>query len=258
MSEQILCIIPALNEANSIGRTLASLDKDLVEPLVVVNGSSDATEPVVRSYGLTPLVLPEAGKLPAIQEGLRYIGRRALDPILLTDADSVPRYPHLWPNVMVAALDPEGASVVAGRSGIIDAHPLVTFVRNFRLRQVAHETASTDEMMPVGYNMAIRLSDEKVLESVLALPHVWPGEDRLLAETIVNAGGNGRQLASKESTVLASARYHTSLLYRVLHGRQSAVDLAEEGYKTRRASSAEFSYWGGVLEPYATVRKVVT
>lgn len=72
-------IIAAYNEAELIGKCLSHLDRDQVEPIVSVNGSTDATAEIARGFGVKVLDRPEQGKLPAIQDALKLLGRTAIN-----------------------------------------------------------------------------------------------------------------------------------------------------------------------------------
>ena len=82
------CVIPALNEAASIGRVLELLPRPLVRRAVVSdNGSVDGTADVARAHGALVVSEPERGYGAAC---LRGIGALELDPpdvVLFLDGD---------------------------------------------------------------------------------------------------------------------------------------------------------------------------
>ncbi len=115
-------VIPAYNEAASIGPTLAALagqtDRDLT--LVVVdNASTDTTADVVREFARTapfPVAVipePERGAGTAADTGFRYAIAGGAALLLRTDADSVPA-PD-WVAAARAALA-RGIEMACGRS----------------------------------------------------------------------------------------------------------------------------------------------
>ena len=84
---QVACLIPAYNEATSIGSVLeAVLDHPLIDELLVIDdGSTDATAEIARGLGVRVLTTAgNRGKTRALAEGLRATraGR-----VLLLDAD---------------------------------------------------------------------------------------------------------------------------------------------------------------------------
>ncbi len=84
-------IIAAFNEERYIGGTLQALPAAEVEPIVAVNGSTDSTAEIARSFGATTLEFEDQGKLPAQQAALRYLGDRALEPVLFFGRRQLPK-----------------------------------------------------------------------------------------------------------------------------------------------------------------------
>ena len=89
-------IIPAYNEELNIKTTLDSLPADLVEPYVMVNGSTDKTAQIAELTGAKVFNLIEQGRLPAVQYGLRQLGKLALEPLFMIDADTRLQFPNRW------------------------------------------------------------------------------------------------------------------------------------------------------------------
>lgn len=197
-------LIPAFNEERNIAKTLNSLPADLVSPLVVVNGSSDRTAEIARSYGVEVLETERRGKMPAIQLALKEMGARALEPLLLIDADTRPLFPRLWANGMTAALHPENSTPaeisapVWFTSNELDpkSTPLSAVARSL-YRQIhggiarVHPTA---EPAYYGPNQGLKIANEEALEAVLAVGHIWPKEDVATADAIRESGGTFTQL----------------------------------------------------------------
>lgn len=74
-------VIPAFNEAASLGRLLPRIPKDLCDLVVVVNdGSTDETSNVCRDLGATVIDRPvRGGPGPAIRDGLDYLRSEGFD-----------------------------------------------------------------------------------------------------------------------------------------------------------------------------------
>ncbi|MFN8394535.1 MAG: glycosyltransferase family 2 protein [Bacteroidia bacterium] len=73
MQERILVIIPAFNEAESIGKVVRDIPADLVREVVVVNNNStDATEENARAAGATVLRENQKGYGHACLCGIAY------------------------------------------------------------------------------------------------------------------------------------------------------------------------------------------
>ena len=80
-------IIPALNEAESIGRLLAQIPASLFLQIIVVdNGSRDATAEVARAAGAYVVMEPRRGYGQACQTGLAHV-RPEIAGIAFIDAD---------------------------------------------------------------------------------------------------------------------------------------------------------------------------
>ncbi len=73
MKQNILVIIPAFNEQDSIGRVLVDIPADIVQEIVVVNNNStDETEMIAMSYGATVLSEDKKGYGYACLKGIEY------------------------------------------------------------------------------------------------------------------------------------------------------------------------------------------
>jgi glycosyltransferase involved in cell wall biosynthesis len=86
---KIIAIIPAFNEAKTLGGVLSVLVRvPVIEEIIVVNdGSTDTTGEVARQYSVRLVSLPEnRGKGGAIKAGL---DRSRADVILFLDADLI-------------------------------------------------------------------------------------------------------------------------------------------------------------------------
>lgn len=82
------CVVPAMNEAPTIGPVLVALcEADCLDKVIVVSdGSSDETCAIARSFGCVTAICLDRnrGKGEAIREGLRHTDAGA---VMLADAD---------------------------------------------------------------------------------------------------------------------------------------------------------------------------
>jgi glycosyltransferase involved in cell wall biosynthesis len=86
----IIVLIPAYNEENSIGKVLADIPKDLVREVVVINNNSnDATELNAENGGATVLRENKQGYGFACLKGMDYVRNlsKAPDIVVFMDAD---------------------------------------------------------------------------------------------------------------------------------------------------------------------------
>jgi hypothetical protein len=119
---RVLVIVPAYNEAATVGAVLDALRQQTpdYDVLVVDDGSTDATAEVVRNAGTAALVsMPlNVGIGGAIQTGYKYALRRGYEVAVQCDADGqhpVEEIPRL-----VARLEDGTADVIIGSRYVAD------------------------------------------------------------------------------------------------------------------------------------------
>lgn len=84
----VLVIIPAFNEARSIGRVIGDIPSDLVDEVVVVNNAStDETERNARAAGATVVTEPKRGYGNACLRGIAYAKSRQPNIVVFLDGD---------------------------------------------------------------------------------------------------------------------------------------------------------------------------
>lgn len=80
-------IIPALNEAESVGQVIAAVPSGLLAQIIVVdNGSQDATAAVARAAGAQVVVEPRRGYGQACQTGIAQLHPQTV-AVVFMDAD---------------------------------------------------------------------------------------------------------------------------------------------------------------------------
>ena len=251
MPERYPVIIAAFNEEERIGRTLSHLSPDIYHPIVTVNGSIDGTADVAKQFkGVTVLERKEQGKLPAIQDALHYLGKSALGNVLYVDADSYPVSPN-WGARMTASLQRgDHPSVVGGLTAFTDGNIIEDTLRSRRRIGEAHQAQSNQNLSAFsGSNMATHFGNTTMLDEILALPHIWPGEDRAIAYAITKHRGDISYALHREATVKVSSRFYPSIATRIVKGRDVAVKLRVDNYRERAAPSAMFEFGEGDLVP---------
>lgn len=88
MKPVIYVIIPAFNEARSIGKVVAEIPADLVTEVIVVNNAStDDTAAAARQAGATVLDEPRAGYGNACLRGIAYCERSVPPPEIIVFLD---------------------------------------------------------------------------------------------------------------------------------------------------------------------------
>lgn len=109
-------IIPAQNEAGSIGHVLAEVPPMVREVVVVDNDSSDGTAEVARNAGATVVAEPRRGYGYACLAGLNYVAKKSNPPhiIVFMDGD-YSDYPGELPKIVAPILEQRAELVIGAR-----------------------------------------------------------------------------------------------------------------------------------------------
>ena len=233
-------LIAARNEENFLPRTLDSLPTN-VEPIVVTNGCTDQTIDVAHSAGVTVLENDIEGKLPAIQTGLRYLGERALDPLLILDSDTRP-LSNQWANVMHKSVASHNdLPRIAGGLVFFSDHidPVSSIVYSIKPVFDARKVGASHIR---GANMALSFRNKRLLDQVLAMPNYWPGEEAAIVDAFLEAKGEIMQVWNPLAVVLTDGARLTSIAARFLRGANFTHNHFVDSYKKDAPSNA-ISYW---------------
>lgn len=112
----IKVIIPAINEADSIGKVVSELPSHVTEIIVVDNGSEDETVANARGAGATVLTENRKGYGYACLKGLEYVAKQSKQPdiIVFIDGD-YSDYPEELDKVVAPILENDMDFVVGAR-----------------------------------------------------------------------------------------------------------------------------------------------
>lgn len=231
-------IIPAFNEEFRLGHTLEALPSDLVEPIVAVNGTTDHTVQIAESFGAQVLEIAQQGKMLAIQHALGSLGARALEPILLLDADARPIFPQKWHAHMLRTVAfPEVPTVVGGPvwyTGAVLGEALLRSVYRAGRTVARPKDGNAEAAIQFGPNMAISIKNKKVLDRVMSIPNYWPGEDKALATAVSEQGGVYRDIIHLYTmTWNPTSVSAISLKDRLRLGREETLKVVEQRYIDR-------------------------
>ncbi|MGC6421241.1 MAG: glycosyltransferase family 2 protein [Flavobacteriaceae bacterium] len=86
-SHTLAVVIPAFNEAASIGKVIANIPATVSKIVVVDNGSTDATATQAKAAGATVLHEPRKGYGHACLKGLAYLSASPPDIVVFLDGD---------------------------------------------------------------------------------------------------------------------------------------------------------------------------
>jgi glycosyltransferase involved in cell wall biosynthesis len=88
VAPRIVAVIPVLNEAGAIGPTVASLPRDIVDAVIVVDGGSrDGTADEARAAGAEVMIEPRPGYGRACALGAAHAGTLGAGVVLFLDGD---------------------------------------------------------------------------------------------------------------------------------------------------------------------------
>lgn len=114
----IVVIIPAFNEENSVGKVVRDIPQGLVRETVVVNNAStDQTRIAATQAGATVLDQPAKGYGNACLKGMEYVASMTHKPdiVVFIDAD-YSDYPEEMPDVIAPILVGEADMVIGSRA----------------------------------------------------------------------------------------------------------------------------------------------
>jgi len=231
---EIPIIIAARNEELHIGSTLDALSRQDsgVEPVIVVNGSTDATADIARQAGAR-VIESDEGKMIAIQAGLRHLGKKSLGPLLILDSDSRPMFKG-WSSRLTGELTQlpvENPAIVWGPyifNGEIN--PVLGLVLSATSMQVSWADRNSSSPRTVrGGNTGLRL-DMQTLERLLSLENYWPREDVAIFDTLKEGGGNKKVVFHPEAWVKSSGHRATTALKRIIKERRDPNAVYDELY----------------------------
>jgi glycosyltransferase involved in cell wall biosynthesis len=116
--QNIIVIIPAFNEENSVGKVIADIPKDIVNEVIVVNNNSnDLTSLNAFNAGATVVDEPNQGYGNACLKGLAYLKelKNKPDIVIFLDAD-YSDYPEEIAQLIIPILNQDYDMVIGSRA----------------------------------------------------------------------------------------------------------------------------------------------
>jgi glycosyltransferase involved in cell wall biosynthesis len=132
MNPIIDVIIPAYNEAASIGLVIADIPKLVREVIVVSNNSTDETEAIATFAGATVLREPQRGYGYACLKGMEYISGKMVAPniVVFLDGD-YSDYPEQLSQLIAPILEKDIDFVIGARVKRLREDGSMTFPQQF-------------------------------------------------------------------------------------------------------------------------------
>ena len=135
--QNVIVVVPALNEAASIADVLQSLEEHGYTTVVVSDGSVDATAAIARDCGVAVLDLAiNLGVGGALRAGFQYACRHGYEAVVQIDADGQHPVDHI-DDLIFAANDLHSDMVVGSRFANGSATMRVSGVRRLTMRVLA-------------------------------------------------------------------------------------------------------------------------
>ena len=136
-TQNVLIVVPALNEAPSIGEVLRSLEEHRYTTVVVSDGSVDATAEIARASGVAVLELAiNLGVGGALRAGFLFACRHGYEAVIQVDADGQHPVSHI-DKLITAANDLNADMVVGSRFADGSSSMSVNSVRRITMRVLA-------------------------------------------------------------------------------------------------------------------------
>ena len=185
---KLIIQIPCYNEAETLPATVAALPKslpniDVIETLVIDNGSTDGTADVAREIGVTHIVeLPMKGLAGAFRAGLDACLELGADIIVNTDADN---------QYFAGDIQHLVAPVLAGQADLVLGDRGVANHKNFSpVKRVLQKLGSRVLGFAAGIEITDATSGFRALSRETALRTLVLGQYTYTLETLIQAGAN--------------------------------------------------------------------
>lgn len=114
MNLKTTVIIPAYNEANSIGKVLNEIPSFIYRTVVVNNGSTDDTQKIAEEHGAIVIDQPELGYGNACLSGVNHLRTSPPDIVVFIDAD-YSDYPDQMTRLVKPIIEDKADFVVGAR-----------------------------------------------------------------------------------------------------------------------------------------------
>ena len=183
----------------------------------------------------TPVIIPAYNEAERIGASLRGLDHAKVEPFVVVNGEQgrTETYAEAARYTSNVFLNPEQGKLPAVQLAL----------RNARRLLFVHQHKS-DYVGVIGSNISVNFAgNDDIIDEVLAMPHIWPGEDKYLIQKVSeNSLERYTQLTSFGSAVVASARYLPPLTDRFTGSRAERKEKSAQDYKDRRAIGATHYY----------------
>ena len=185
----VLILVPAFNEAGSIGKTLRGLSDVGLDVVIIDDGSTDDTAKIAREVGLVVLQLPiNLGVGGALRTGFQYACNHGYSAVIQVDADG--QHPVNEIEDLIREANTYGGHMVIGsRFRSNSATMKVSRIRRLPMRVLARSASVATGVTITDATSGFRLIQQPLLrEFARSFPAYYLGDTY---EAIVSAGRAG-------------------------------------------------------------------
>ena len=188
----VLVLIPALNEQESVGTVISSLKTRGYRVILISDGSTDGTAEIGRSHGVPVLDLPiNLGVGGALRAGFKYACRNGYQAVVQVDADG--QHPEDEISNLIRATNDTGAHMVIGSRFIGDGSSMkVTGIRRLAMWILARSASGAANGRITDSTSGFRLIREPLLEQFsMKFANNYLGDTY---ESVISAGRAGYRI----------------------------------------------------------------
>jgi hypothetical protein len=215
-----IALVPAFNEARSVGSVVVALRSEGLHAIVIDDGSTDETSSIARSAGATVVTLPaNLGVGGALRAGIRLALRSGYSQVVQCDADGQHPASEVLALIQAQKMDPRDL-LIGSRFTVAGARRREGFVRWTAMSLLAR-LASRSAGVPISdATSGLRVIRRPLLDQLATkLPRHYLGDT---FEVILAAGRAGYSIGEHPVQMADRA-----------HGDSSASPLAALGLTLR-------------------------
>jgi glycosyltransferase involved in cell wall biosynthesis len=185
----VLIMVPAFNEQDSVGKVLDQLSRCHFEYLLISDGSSDRTAKLGRARGARVLELPiNLGVGGALRAGFKFAQRNGYQAVVQIDADG--QHPIDEIENLIRAANEHDAHMVIGSRFLMDEMTMeVSHMRRLAMRILSRSATSATGTKITDSTSGFRLIQEPLLgEFARQFANNYLGDTY---EAVISAGRGG-------------------------------------------------------------------
>ena len=184
--DNVLVLVPALNEEGSVGAVLENLIRHNFHVLLISDGSTDATADIGRRIGVSVLELPiNLGVGGALRAGFKFAERKRYEAIVQVDADG--QHPSEEIENLIATANLANAHMVIGSRFLSETATL----RVSGIRRIAMKMLSSSASAAAGYPISDSTSGFRLIRQPLLGQFALQFANNYLGDTyesVISAG----------------------------------------------------------------------